>query len=165
MGGMPGTAAQGGAVVPQGLGKRKFKIELNIISAAGLGNADTMNKSDPYCTFRVPNTEPKKNFITEGRTKTAPRNLEPVWNFKKVLEYSGTEPIEFQVWDSDCFTRHDDMGSAKLLPQYVFNGFMGELELAMTSGRPLKGSRNPRIFVAVWVIKDKTTGCMPCLGC
>lgn len=154
-------------VVPSHLGKQAFKIELNIISASGLGYADLFKKSDPYVRFHVPNLDPKSNYYTEGCTRTAPRTHEPVWNFKKVFDFSGMEDIKLEVWDRDCCKKDDSMGTASLPVQAALNGFMGELPIVMEAGKkPLKGSNNPKVYVAVWPVRvnSKVKGCCPMLG-
>jgi len=106
--------------------KVRHQLEVHILSARGLRNADWMGKSDPYCIASIPG---KPN--AKVQTPVIDNCLSPVWNYLGVIPgYSHGDTLDFSVWDKDPPPKSDDLlGVASLDAQAVANGFNGEIQL------------------------------------
>jgi len=87
--------------VQQKTGSWKGNVRLEIVSAAGLRNADSgfrQGKSDPYVIFSVKN----KSEIEELQTETINDTLNPTWDFKQEIgPLDENDTLVFKVMDKD----------------------------------------------------------------
>lgn len=87
--------------------KEIFFLTINVKSAEGLKAADLTGSSDPFCKVIA-----NKQTWT---TKVIMKNLNPEW--KEETSFVFFEPcdeIQFEVWDWDKGTKHDNIGRVTL---------------------------------------------------
>lgn len=119
-------------------------VEVVIVGATGLRNADWASKSDPYCTCELegkPATQVKTHCISDI--------LDPVWNFQaKLIGYTTGDSLKFVVYDSDMIKTDDFLGTCMLTSdRFVGSSFCGEVPLLDKSGGPAKGTLNLRVSI------------------
>lgn len=139
-----------------------MEIEVSIISAKGLRNADDgwlSGKSDPYCICKVSGLLNHSNR-TKFKTQCLQNTLNPVWNRTSILELDSRKLLEFEVWDEDACSVDDFLGKAtfhskRLVPDEVFEG-----DLKLT-GALAQGS----IRVRIKVLKTYDYGLMSTFCC
>ena len=116
-------------------------LRIEIQGASDLKNQDYTKKSDPYCLIKFQGHSEK--------TKTAERNLSPVWN--EVLEFfvksplNGSEIIELEIRDENRFDRDTLMGKATISIRPVVKSGRHAFPtqaLVDRSGKPTQGSVN-----------------------
>eukprot|EP00913_Durusdinium_trenchii_P007395 g6954.t1 len=105
-------------------GKWAYDLEVVVISAKGLRDADWMGSSDPYCVATV-----QGRGKTTFKTKVLKATKDPVWNEKsKVQDFHdgdapservvrmgaavGRDQIFFELFDQDGMGKHDKLGHA-----------------------------------------------------
>jgi Ca2+-dependent lipid-binding protein len=85
-------------------------LRVMLKSASGLRAADLNGKSDPYVTLSLRGVQHKSRVVT--------RSLNPSWD--EMFEFEGSlrdltsEPLQVVVFDKDCITRDDALGSASV---------------------------------------------------
>jgi len=81
-------------------------VRVNVVSAAGVRNADIGGKSDPYC-----------EAIVNQLVRTTPviqDNLDPVWNSEfHYFVQDKPSVIDFKLYDEDDYGKNDHLGDAK----------------------------------------------------
>ena len=83
------------------------KLNISVIKAQNLRNADTFGKSDPYVVILVDDEKVAK-------TKTIDNNLSPTWNENFVCLVAGQRnAVFFTVWDDDA-GKDDSLGYIKI---------------------------------------------------
>lgn len=116
---------EGGSLTP---------VEVTVVSASGLKNADMFGKSDPYCVVEL-ESKTKGKKISKRQTKTVKDNLDPVWNKEFTFyAYSDGDHLVFSIFDEDKFRQGDHLGMAQVSADQIKSGFDGELQLEMKSG-------------------------------
>jgi len=115
------------AIVPAVLTHRKLTpIEVIVVSASGLRNADTglAGVSDPYCRIHVPGKP-----STVRQTEVVMNCLDPEWNYSDIIyAYTEGDQLMFTVYDMDSgCTDGDLLGRVMLSAQQVRAGFDGNL--------------------------------------
>jgi hypothetical protein len=106
------------------------ELRVEIISATGLQNLDTLGKSDPYCFCGVGGFQGKhgETFKTDVRNNT----LNPCWNQTHVFT-SGTtgDALHFDVRDKDIGEIDDSLGCFSLaFEDFYPSGFYGKVRLS-----------------------------------
>lgn len=133
-------------VEPLRLHIRMLKLQISIIGAHYLRNADLVSKSDAYCLCEVPG-KPGLGF----RTRTIKDNLHPVWEHTDLLfPVTLTDKLRFTVMDEDIWPKPDDfLGSAIVTSQTFYpNGFEGTLNLKQ-SGKDFGSIAKLRVRIVV----------------
>jgi len=106
-------------------------LEVTIICARGLMNADVIGLSDPYTLIEI-----KGKPDVKHKTKVIDNNLNPVWNEQfKILNFDIGDVLELSVWDKDMWPKKDDLlGRLSLRSDQILpKGFDGvELPLVET---------------------------------
>jgi len=128
----------------------KVVINVNIVSARGLRDADFNGKSDPYCACEVAG---KSGSGFE--TKVIDGQLNPEWNhLGQVLDCCVGEALSFTVKNKDPSKPDDVLGKATLTTkQFLEDGFDGELELAH-AGKGVQAYLKVKVTVVqplIWV--------------
>ncbi|CAJ1421743.1 unnamed protein product [Effrenium voratum] len=126
---------------------KALEIELTVISAKGLRNADWTVKggggSDPYVVVSVLGTD--KGFKTAVVQDTS----NPEWNMTQKLTVLPKDTVLFTLLDEDQGRKHDNLGKATLtLKEVLPDGFSGPLKLE-SAGKGI----NAELLVAVKVLK------------
>lgn len=107
---------------PKGLGKLHYSLEydlqkseltVGIIEAIDLPAMDMGGTSDPY--VKVCLLPDKKKSQTRVQRKTLNPTFGESFPFKVPYEDLGKTTIVFSVYDFDRFSKHDDIGQAKVL--------------------------------------------------
>mmetsp|Transcript_72520 Transcript_72520/g.172918 ORF Transcript_72520/g.172918 Transcript_72520/m.172918 type:complete len:572 (+) Transcript_72520:54-1769(+) len=101
------------------------KMEVTVVLAKNLRDADWFGKSDPYCICQVIG-RPDMRFRTEVMSET----LNPVWNHQGVFHnVSAHDVLEFIVMDDDT-AEDDPLGRVTLSGHQIIedNGFDGDLQ-------------------------------------
>lgn len=128
-------------------GAVKYELEVQILSADGLRNADWLSSgSDPYCLVTV-----KSKGKSSVRTKTIKNEHSPLWRHTdKIEDFYHGDKLAISVRDADRM-KHDDMlGQVQLqTEQLIPDGFEGDLKLRNTGW---KDPENHPVFVTM-VIK------------
>eukprot|EP00435_Cladocopium_sp_Y103_P056006 s391_g18.t1 len=128
-------------------GSVKYELEVQILSADGLRNADWLSSgSDPYCLVTV-----KGKGKSSIRTKTMKNEHNPLWRHTdKIEDFYHGDKLAISVRDADRL-KHDDMlGHVQLeTEQLIPDGFEGDLKLRNTGW---KDPENHPVFVTM-VIK------------
>jgi hypothetical protein len=127
----------------------ELDLEVGIIRATGVRNADWMGASDPYCMCVIPGKEPPLGK-SRLKTKVITDDLNPVWNFRDVMPgYKVGDNLQFKVFDEDLAA--DELLGLAQLPHERFypDGFTGELSLTDLKGNEAEGT----LTVAIHVIK------------
>lgn len=111
-------------------GSMKYELEVQILSADGLRNADWLSSgSDPYCLVTV-----KGRGKSSVRTKTIKNEHSPLWRHTdKIEDFYHGDKLAISVRDADRM-KHDDMlGQVQLeTEQLIPDGFEGDLKLRNT---------------------------------
>lgn len=117
-----------------------YKIDVNVVSAAGLRDADWSfigaGSSDPFC---------KVSVIGKGssvfKTRTIDNKNNPEWREPGILpDFVKGDKLLFEVFDYDFGKADDLLGKVEVLSKDVLNGFAGELKLKDTGkvkGKPV----------------------------
>jgi len=107
----------------------KFKVE--IISAKGLHNADSIGKSDPYCLCEVGPIGNPRGMV---KTETVQNSLEPCWNLTETFKACKVgDALNFIIKDRDQFEKDDTIAFAALsFEQFYTTGFYGAVQLCVT---------------------------------
>lgn len=110
------------------------EVEVIIVSAKGLRNADIFGKSDPFCVCSVY----RRPDIPEIETEVIEGNLAPEWDHQGHMHGCRYDDIlEFSVFDKDV-NSNELMGFASLEPfadYHESKGFSGSLHLEDDAGR------------------------------
>jgi len=133
-----------GLVPPGGV---KYELQVEILSADGLRNADWMSSgSDPYCLLSV---RGKGKGVV--RTKTIKNEHNPVWRHAdKIEDFFHGDKLAISVRDADRLKYDDMLGQVQLeTEQLIPDGFEGDLRLRNTGW---KDPENHPVFVTI-VIK------------
>ena len=83
-----------------------YFINLVVVKANNLSEADFMGKSDPYCVVKVGGTT--------NTTKHIDNTCDPVWN--ETMQFfvpSKPESIAFDLWDKDNIGKDDFLGTSE----------------------------------------------------
>jgi len=101
-------------------------LQISIVSARGLRNADWVGKSDPYCTCEV-SGKPETKLETPALTD----QLNPEWNHEaQISGYCVGDSVTFVVKDKDPAKPDDFLGKLVMEgSQFYPNGFEGEVPL------------------------------------
>ncbi|CAK0878779.1 unnamed protein product [Prorocentrum cordatum] len=120
---------EGGALTP---------VDVTVVGASGLKNADLFGKSDPYCLVELESSKKGKK-ISKRKTKTVANDLDPVWNSTfTFFAYSDGDCLVFTIFDEDIKGLTGDfLGRACVSADQVRSGFDGELPLEMKNGAGL----------------------------
>uniref|UniRef100_A0A7S2GFV4 C2 domain-containing protein n=1 Tax=Alexandrium andersonii TaxID=327968 RepID=A0A7S2GFV4_9DINO len=104
-------------------------LQLEIIAARGLRDADWFGKSDPYVHVKL-----KGKSELCAKTHHVNGSLEPVWDFvTPVHNYEEGDDLEFEVYDKNLGMKDDFLGRASLEGSRFHKwGWEGELQLSDT---------------------------------
>lgn len=124
------------------------RLKVKVVSCTGLRDADTVGKSDPYCTIEITTSDGRSKF--EGRTKVSQDSLSPVWNHVWSCLCTRGDVLRFAVLDEDkgTFDKTDDfLGGANLRVEEILRsgGYAGMLQLTGD------GKSKPRLKLHVTV--------------
>lgn len=125
----------------------EWDLEVGIIKANGLRNADWDGKSDPYCMCVIPGKEPPQGR-SRLKTMAITDDLNPVWNFRDVMPgYKVGDDLQFKVFDEDLAA--DELLGMVQLPhdQFYPDGFTGDLSLMDQKGAEAEGTLSLAIHV------------------
>ncbi|CAE7873534.1 Synaptotagmin-4 [Symbiodinium microadriaticum] len=125
-----------------------MELEVTIVSAKGLRNADTGwfdGKSDPYCICKIAGL-PSHTDRTRFQTRVVKDCLDPKWQETSTIGLaSQMQYLEFEIWDQDVGSS-EFLGKAVLNPRRVplEKGYEGDLKL---TGAKATGSLRVRVVV------------------
>jgi len=106
-----------------------FFLTISVESARDLIKADISGKSDPFCKVIATTKDTKQSWTTSMIEK----ELNPQWNEEtSFVFFNPVEKIDFEVYDWDKNTKHDEIGNVCLKKgdfDYKDKEFDGELKL------------------------------------
>jgi len=108
--GMISAAILNGDVEAKNVGMTEFQgvVFVTLTNARNLAASDIGGRSDPYVKIRIGRQTVK--------SKTVPQCLNPEWNEKLILSWTGDSKheLELEVWDEDLMTDDDLLGKARV---------------------------------------------------
>ena len=105
-------------------------VEVHILRARGLMQANQVGNSDPYVVV-------KWNNIIYGQTSVKINTLNPVWKAEKfivpIYTHGGfnVEVMVFEVWDKDYFKEGEFMGEARVTGDVFMHPASGAVDLTL----------------------------------
>lgn len=104
------------------------QLNVRIISATGLRNADWLGVSDPYCICSI------RGKDWSCRTPAERGTLDPEWKFfSPVVGYEEGDVLEFTIWDENTARRDVVLGRASIESKKFHKyGWKGDLLLTDT---------------------------------
>ncbi|GAB4844440.1 c-5 sterol desaturase [Ancistrocladus abbreviatus] len=125
------------------------KLEVLLVSAKGLENADFLFNIDPYAILTCRSQE-QKSSVASGKGSN------PEWNETFIFTVSGSAPeLTIKLMDKDTFSADDYLGEANIPLEPLF----AEGELPPTSYNVIKeGAYCGEVRVALTFTPERTRG-------
>ena len=128
--------------------KEEYNVEVKIVQAKNLRDADWMTgTSDPYCVCR-PNGKEEGSFAT----KTISNARDTVkWSHVATTRIKRGATLDFTIRDEDWGKKDDHLGSCSLKFEDILENFQGKMALLDEKGKVLPGKTGKGAFLTVAV--------------